>query len=184
MYLYSYVGSVIVASTYLLLALNIIKDKSKYFFGMILIGNILFAIHSLKMHTYPVLLLNIGFIFFAIMALTNTRLKVNWINFKFFLLSLIITICCSLYLNSEKNTIIETLGWFSMIGGFGSYFLYSQQKIPLMTYFLINMLVNITFSTYLYQHNNYPYMALQLLVFFISLIGVLKIIKKQHYLCC
>lgn len=64
-----------------------------------------------------------------------------------------------------------------MIAGFGSYFLYSQNKVSLYTYFLTNMTVNICFSIYLFHHGNYPYMALQILVFIISATGIINILR-------
>ncbi len=181
----SYIASIIIAIAYLLLATKVIKNQSNIFFYLLLVGNIFFAIYSIHMKDYPVLLLNIGFLFFAITAILDKRIKVVWVNFKLFIVAIFLTIISSLYINRNDNYFIETLGWFSMVGGFGSYFLYSQNKINTLLYFLTNMVVNLTFSSYLYFHGNYPYMCLQILVFFISLIGVINILfdnKNKRFL--
>jgi hypothetical protein len=179
MIILSYAGSLIISLAYLLLAINVIKNQSNIFFILLLIGNIFFSIFSYETESYPVLLLNLGFMFFAVTAILNKRIQANWVNFKLFLIIVSLTIISSLYLNYSGHYIIETLGWFSMVGGFGSYFLYTQNKISVLNYFLINMVVNLTFSSYLFFHENYPYMALQLLVFLISSIGVINILKTQ-----
>ena len=179
MIIISYIASSIIALAYLLLATNVIKNQSNVFFYLLLIGNILFATFSIYTKDYPVLLLNLGFLFFAITAILDKRIKASWVNFKLFMVSVFVTVCSSLYLNREGHYFIETLGWFSMIGGFGSYFLYTQNKVSTLTYFLTNMTVNLTFSSYLYFHSNYAYMSLQLLVFLISSTGVYNIIRKD-----
>lgn len=179
MILFSVLGSISIALAYMLLSLNILKDKSKIFFYLLLIGNIAFATYSIYMKDYPVLILNIGFAFFAVAAILNIIIKLEFINFKIFILSIIITIFISLYLHWHQSPILNTLGWFSSITGFGIYLLYSQNKSPIFTYFFVNMIVNITFSIYLYFNHNYPYMFLQLFVLCFSTYGVFRIIFNK-----
>jgi len=179
MIIISYFASGIIALAYLLLATNVIKNQSNVFFYLLLIGNILFAGFSLYVKDYPVLLLNLGFLFFAVTAILDKRIKAPWVNFKLFSMTVVATVLASLYLNREGHYLIETLGWFSMISGFGSYFLYSQKKISTLLYFSTNMIVNLTFSTYLFFHENYAYMSLQMLVFVISCTGVFNILRAK-----
>lgn len=182
MIILSYAGSLIVAFAYLLLSFNLIKDQSKYFFILLLIGNIFFMTFSIYTKSYPVLLLNIGFGFFAIMAIINKKITASWINYNLFFMSIIITLIASIYINYDKNVLIETMGWFSTITGFGIYFLYTQKKASLLSYFSMNMISNLTFSVYLIFYENYAYMALQMLIFFISLYGVTRLLKEQSNL--
>lgn len=179
MILFSVLGSISIAIAYMLLSLNILKDKSKIFFYLLLIGNISFATYSVYTKDYPVLILNIGFAFFAIAAILNIIIKLEFFNFKIFILSIFITIFISLYLYWHQSPILNTLGWFSSITGFGIYLLYSQNKSPIFTYFFVNMIVNITFSIYLYFNHNYPYMFLQLFVLCFSTYGVFRIIFNK-----
>lgn len=182
MILFSVLGSISIALAYMLLSLNFLKDKSKFFFYLLLIGNIAFATYSIYMKDYPVLMLNLGFAFFAITAILNIIIKLDFINFKIFVSAIILTVITSLYLHWNNSPFLNTLGWFSSITGFGIYLLYSQHKSSLFTYFFINMIVNITFSTYLYFNHNYPYMFLQLFVLCFSTYGVLRIIFEKKRL--
>jgi len=175
---FSIIGSFLVAFAYMLLSLNFLKDQSKVFFYLLLIGNVSFIAYSVYNHDYPVLLLNIAFSFFAIMAILNKKIHLPWLNLKIFFISIFSTILLSIYFNKENlNWLMETIGWFSTIAGFGSYLLYSQKKINLFYYFFINMITNVTFSIYLYYNGNYPYMFLQMFLFFFSLYGIIRLSK-------
>lgn len=182
MIIFSYVASALISLAYLLLATGLLRNHSRYFFSMLLVGNSLFAIYSFSSASYPALLLNLGFCLFAVLAITGQTLKGAWLSSQLFAISLFLTITISAYINRGPLIVIETLGWASMVGGFGSYLLYSQERISVLAYFLINMAVNICFSIYLYHYANYPYMALQMLVFCISGIGVLRLLFEQRSL--
>lgn len=173
---FSIIGSVLIALAYMLLSLNIVKDQSKTFFYLLLVGNISFIVYSIYKKDYPVLFLNIGFTFFAVMAIFEKTLKLEWVNIKLFMICILMTIAISIHLNQgHVSWFMETVGWFSTVAGFGSYLLYSQKKINLFMYFFINMIVNFTFSTYLYFNHNYPYMGLQMFVFCFSAYGVIRL---------
>lgn len=179
MIFFSIFGSVSIALAYMLLSLNLIKDKSKLFFYLLLFGNMAFATYSLYKKDFPVLILNLGFAFFAIMAILNIQIKISFFNMKMFFISLLLTVITSLYININDRPFLNSLGWFSSIAGFGIYLLYSQQKTSLFNYFFTNMIVNITFSTYLFFVNNYPYMCLQLFVLCFSSYGVFRLFFKE-----
>jgi len=174
---FSLLGSISIAFAYIFLSLNLIKDQSKIFYSLLLFGNISFIIYSIFSLDLPVLILNIGFSFFSIMAIMGKDLKISWINFKLFLISLLITILLSLYLNSRsEHNLMITVGWFCTAASFGIYLLYSQKKTSLFNYFLVNMITNILFCFYLYFNKNYPYMVLQFFLFSFSLYGVIRLI--------
>lgn len=179
MIILSYLATTIIILAYTLLSLKIVKNQSKYFYILLLIGNLLFIVQAIENKSYPILFLNIAFGIFSILALFEIKIKMFFLTYKIFYLSTIFIVLLSIYVNFEKNIFIETSGWLSTALGFGIYLLYSQKIASLLSYLYFNILSNITFIIYLSYYENYAYIILQCFIFFISLYGILKIKNEE-----
>lgn len=173
-----WIGTFFGLLSFALISFGKIKKESLIFSSFSSLAAFSFLISSYLIDNYQSVFSNLFFLSSGILAMFGVFLKLDKIKEKTLYYSCTISFIASTFyylLYTDEPFIYHSLGWAAVVSLPMIFFLFTQNKITEIKYYIFNMITNIIFFIHLIYFNNIPLAILQVVALFFGAIGIKRL---------